>query len=75
MNFKIRVVENIGSDSVNAFGHVGNELSVQYGALEDLEGYEWNNCNSLLHDIEEVNEFFSEDDSYQTVFELVESEE
>jgi len=67
-NFRVRVVENIGCDSIECFGKVGTELNVIDNTLIDSEGFEWGS----LADINEVNEQFSRGDCYDTVFELVE---
>lgn len=73
MNGKIRVVENIGSDSEDLFGEPGTVLTVIDGVFEDLEGYRWEDVGwSGYKDVDQINEQFSEEDEYQTVFELVE---
>ena len=74
-NFKIRVRENIGERSVKCFGAIGNELEVTDKEIIDLEDFSWHNNNVGFNDIDEVNELFSEDDEWQTVFELVEVSE
>jgi hypothetical protein len=73
MNGRIRVVENIGRESEDAFGFPGAELDVVDGVLEDSEGFEWDYYHSEgFKNIGQINEQFSEEDEYQTVFELVE---
>lgn len=73
MNGKIRVVENIGSDSEDAFGEPGTVLTVADGTFEDLEGYEWKDVEwEGFEDIGQINDYFSDRDDYQTKFELVE---
>lgn len=72
MNGEIRVVENIGPYSEDAFGHEGDALMVIDGEIEDNEGFPWRgNCDGFKS-IEHVNEYFATADEYQTVFELVE---
>lgn len=72
MNGKIRVVENIGYESESAFGLGGSVLTVNGGEFKDLEGFPWNRYHIGFESIEQINEFFSSSDDYQTVFELVE---
>lgn len=73
MNGKIRVVENIGSDSEDTFGEPGTVLTVADGTFEDLDGFGWNYPDeSGYEDVDQINEYFSEEDEYRTVFELVE---
>ena len=71
-SFKVRVVENIGVDSIECFGEVGNELDVIGGQLIDLEDDSWNGCGTGFEDIDDVNDWFSDLGDYGTVFELVE---
>jgi len=72
-NFKIRVVENVGEDSIETFGEVGNELEVINGKLIDLDDDSWSGCGTGFEDIDDVNDWFSDLGDYGTVFELVES--
>lgn len=72
MNGKIRVVENIGSDSEDTFGLDGSVLTVIGGEFMDIEGFPWNRDHTGFGSIEQVNEYFATADEYQTVFELVE---
>jgi len=67
-NFKIRVVENIGEESINCFGEIGNELEVVNEKLEDLSGDVW----IALRGVDGVNALFGDADIWQTVFELAE---
>lgn len=75
MNFKIKVVENIGSDSRVIFGDIGSIRAVTDGVLYDNDGFGWSNNGALFHNIEEVNAYFEDEDEYQTVFELAEEQE
>ena len=72
MNGRIRVVENIGSYSEEAFGLDGAVLTIIDGVLEDIEGFPWSGNCSGFKDIDHVNDYFATADEYQTVFELVE---
>jgi hypothetical protein len=73
-NFKVRVAENIGEESVDTFGSVGTILKVTYGVLTDLNGYVWDNAidRDCYESVEDLNNHFSFGDEYQTVFEAVE---
>lgn len=71
MNFKIRVVENIGEDSQLTFGVPGTINEVTDGVLQDIEGFKWYGGFGGLNDI---NEFFNQS-YFKTVFELVEEEQ
>ena len=51
-NFKIRVVENIGEDSLETFGEVGNELEVINGKLIDLEDDSWSDYGTVFELVE-----------------------
>lgn len=75
MNGKIRVVENIGEESENAFGLDGSVLAVNYGVFMDIEGFPWSRDRVGFENIKQVNEYFATADEYQTVFELVEDVE
>jgi hypothetical protein len=77
MNFKIRVVENIGGDSQAAFGPPGTVLEIKDGTFTDLEGYEWDNKSLLYEDISDIISHFSNQYPgwYSTAFELVEEEQ
>lgn len=75
MNFKIRVVENIGEDSIENFGVPGTEINVVGGEFKDLLNYHWCKDGKCFQNIQEVNEYFNQDDGatwFNTVFELVE---
>lgn len=72
MDFKIRVVENIGNWSEEIFGKAGTVLVVNNGEFFDLEGFLWNNDCEPFKNIEEINTLFNERDFWQTEFELVE---
>jgi hypothetical protein len=74
MNFKIRVVDNIGEWSVESFGVPGTEFHIVDGRFTDLSNLHWENIFCPYNNIEVINKFFSEDDEWQTVFELVEEE-
>lgn len=71
MNFKIRVVENLGVESKEAFGETGTILDVANGSLRDNEGFDWNNN---FKNICEIHDYFNNGklDWYKTKFELVE---
>jgi len=71
-NFKVRVVENVGEDSADTFGEVGNEIEVIDGKLIDLDNDSWNGCGTGFKDIDDINVWFSDLGDYGTVFELVE---
>lgn len=77
MNFKIRVVENIGQDSQSAFGPPVTVLEIKDGTFTDLEGYEWDNRGLLYLDISDIISHFRNQYPgwYNTVFELVEEEQ
>ena len=73
MNGKIRVVENIGPYSEEAFGLDGSVLTVIDGMLEDIEEFMWTKDFDIpFSDLDDINKFFATADEYQTVFELVE---
>lgn len=77
MNFKIRVVENIGDDSIYTFGAPGTVLEVENGTLEDMEGYVW--CGEFKT-LDDIHKYFDKsgipdiDNCFKTIFELVEEE-
>jgi len=75
MNFKIRVAENIGSDSCELFGCPGTVLEVKDGILQDNDEFEWTNAGKLFHSLEEINIYFMDEDEYQTRFEMAEEKE
>ena len=73
-SYRIRVVENIGADSIRTFGTVGNIIEVQDGIIHDLRGYRW--CSPSLEpysSVEQINEVFSSTKKrwFDTSFELV----
>lgn len=71
-NFKIRVKENIGKDSVEAFGRIGTILEVKNGVFRDIENHTWFNNYKRYKTIEDVNnQFYNEGYVYKTLFELV----
>lgn len=70
-NFKARVVENIGSESINVFGSVGNVIEVKDGEVKDGMCEDWYFCS--YDDL--VCEISDEDDQYTTKFELVVDED
>lgn len=73
-NFKIRVVENIGEDSLNVFGEPGTIFCLINGTIRDLEGYLW---RTDFNNLDDVHKFFNGsaiDDCFATKFELVEEE-
>jgi hypothetical protein len=72
MNFKIRVVENIGAYSYRKFGSPGSILRVIDGVFKDKESSIWTNDGEKYNDPEDINKHFSEKDEWQTLFELVE---
>lgn len=72
MNGKIRVVENIGEESEDAFGLDGSVLTVNDGVFMDIEGFPWSRDRVGFENIKQVNEYFATADEYQTKFELVE---
>jgi hypothetical protein len=72
MNFKIRVAENIGDDSIYTFGCPGTVLEVYNGTLEDIEGYVW--CGEFKTP-DDIHKYFNKsplDNRFETIFELVE---
>lgn len=69
MNFKIRVVENIGTSSKITFGSPGITLEVENGTLIDTEKYRW---QEDFENIKEINEYFKCGIGlFETEFELV----
>lgn len=71
-NFKIRVQENIGSDSIRTFGEPGTVLHITNGLLLDNDGTTWKNDGKRYKNFREVVSHFSEPrDNYQTIFELI----
>lgn len=73
MNFKIRVVENIGCYSGTCIGPVGTIFNVVDGKLQDIMGYQWNNIDDTGFDnVKEINNYFTLVDCYSTKYELVE---
>lgn len=75
MNFKIRVVENIGRYSQDAFGKTGTVMQVTNGILTDFEGFQWGSHGITIRDIEGINKRLKHRScDYKTVFELVEEE-
>ena len=69
---KIRVKENIGNDSKETFGEVGTLQNVENGKFDDLEGFTWSKNYDPFNDVDDINEYFSYKDMFQTVFELAE---
>jgi hypothetical protein len=74
VNFKIRVVENVGRYSEESFGKPGNVLDVKDGLLKDLEDFIWSNNKELFGSIETINGRFGSTlaKDWRTEFELVE---
>ena len=70
-DFKIRVVENIGEESLGVFGEPGREFEVVNGEFYDLECDTWNNDGDVFENVGDINGYFGQQDSFQTVFELV----
>lgn len=73
MNFKIEVVENIGTNSVALFGKVGTILEVVGNEiLNDRESLYsgWQNEKEGLSAIEKINTQLGMDEWYNTVFKL-----
>ncbi len=73
-SYKIRVVENIGADSIRTFGPIGNVIEVKEGIIYDLRGYRW--CSPSLEpykSVEKINEAFSSTGKrwFDSRFELV----
>lgn len=66
-SFKVRVVENIGSESKRIYGKVGTIISVTDGKFKDFEGDWWS-----YKSYEEMINDLSEHDCYETKFELLE---
>lgn len=71
-DFKIRVVKNIGKSSDRVFGSIGTEFEVVNGVFYDKNSFEWDNDSKTYKTIEEINRHFSENDEWQTIFELAE---
>ena len=69
MNFKVKVVANIGSDSAYFFGKVGTIHEVKNSILVDLLDNRW-----IADNIEHINEKFGINGRMQTLFELVEED-
>lgn len=67
MDFKIRVIENIGEDSEKQFGPLDTILDVVAGEIRSFNGVIWGN----FENIQDINNYFSEEDEYETVFALV----
>lgn len=76
MNFKIRVVENIGCYSGICIGPVGAIFNVIDGKFQDIMGYQWSGISITgFNDVAEINDYFEFTDNYATKFELVEEEQ
>lgn len=67
MDFRIRVIENIGKDSEEQFGPPGTILDVVHGEIISLNGVIW----GCFENVQDINNYFSEKDEYETVFTLV----
>ena len=75
-NFKIRVVENIGDCSVDAFGSIGTVFEVKNGVFKDKEGFPWTNDGKLYKSVEDINNQINKEDcSFRTRFELVKEQQ
>jgi hypothetical protein len=74
MNFKIRVVENIGEYSEEIFGPVGFTHTVHKGGFHDLNGNKWSDGKKGFSNTDEINKYFADYACYNTVFALVEEE-
>lgn len=77
MNFKIRVVENIGEDSIKSFGVPGTVHNVCYGKIVGDDDSSWTNDGKYYENIQEVNNHLGNRyrvEEWQTLFELVEEE-
>ncbi len=71
-DFKIRVSKNIGECSIECFGEPGTEFEVLDGYFYDLQSNKWRITDNLpFENIDGVNEYFSGEDTFKTVFELV----
>jgi hypothetical protein len=69
-DFKVRVVENIGTVSDQVFGAPGSILEVKYGTLE-TESTIWSNNKFGLTSVEELNRQVGDSPTFNTVFEPV----
>lgn len=67
MDFRIRVIENIGENSKEQFGPPDTILDVVAGEIRTLQGHIW----GYFTDIEDINSCFSDRDENETVFTLV----
>jgi hypothetical protein len=72
VNFKIRVVENIGVHSLFVFGEPGTVFEVLDGEFRDKKHHLWNQGGLKYRGFKEVDKDFSVIDEFQTKFELVE---
>lgn len=75
-NFKMKVVKNIGSNSVYHIGKVGTIIAVVDGKFPDPndESFPWTNEGKLFKNFEQVSSYFSEEDRFETIFELLEDD-
>jgi len=76
---RLVVKQNIGYWSKKVFGEVGEEVRYDWdGKIYDkrMKGFEWTvwKCRKNKHDIDKLNSFFSIQDKFQTIFEVVECE-
>lgn len=77
MNFRIRVVKNIGDWSEKCFGTPGTEFKVKNGSFRDRNCFKWDNDLvpfNDFNDVEEINQYFGANDYWQTIFEEVNEE-
>jgi hypothetical protein len=76
VNFKIRVIDNIGFRSVETFGCIGTVINVVDGFIHDLRGHRWLKPHALsqYRNVEEINKAFTSPVPmwFNTEFELVE---
>lgn len=75
MNFKVRVVENIGRNGESLFGDMGTVLDVVNGHIIDKTGSKWNRSDcDVFKDIQSLNNYFlnTVHKNFRTKFELYE---
>jgi hypothetical protein len=70
-DFKVKVVKNIGRESLEEFGAPGTVHEIKYGTLVH-EDREWSNNHMGIHSVEELNRILGNSPTFNTVFEKVE---
>lgn len=70
-SYKIKVIKNIGESSEYWFGKPGTLLHVVNGELIGMHDCPWYPDEGAFEGFDSINNYFSEEDEFQTVFELV----